>query len=380
MNYKLTIMNYELCSELCSPEHFKKIDNARRLSKQAWHCIRLALLFTFHFSLFTLSLLSMFSCVKEEYPTADNPQANLESLWRLMDEHYCFFDYKKQELGVDWDEVHARYAAKVNPKMTTTQLFEVCCNMIGELKDGHVNLTAGFDIGRNWSYWQEYPENFNDSIQRSYLGTDYHIAAGLRYKILDDNVGYIRCASFSDGIGHGNVGDMLSILSTCSGLIIDVRGNGGGQLTNAETLASHFTNEETLVGYIYHKTGKGHNDFSSLEPEYLEPSNGMRWQKQVVVLTNRQCFSATNDFVKCMKGLDRVTILGDTTGGGSGMPFTQEIQNGWSVRYSAVVSLDRERQHIEFGIAPDVPVSMSQSDILRKQDTLIETARRLLRK
>ena len=60
------------------------------------------------------------------------------------------------------------------------------------------------------------------------------------------------------------------------------------------------------------------------------------------------------------------------------MPFTQEIPCGWSVRYSAVVSVDRDKQHIEFGIEPDVKVSMRMEDVMRKKDTLIEQARAIL--
>ena len=79
-----------------------------------------------------LALLTLSSCVKED--NYDNTrQGNFEALWKLMNEHYCFFDYKQQELGVDWDEVHTRYARQVNEKMTNTQLFEVLCNMIAEL-------------------------------------------------------------------------------------------------------------------------------------------------------------------------------------------------------------------------------------------------------
>ena len=65
----------------------------------------------------------------------------------------------------------------------------------------------------------------------------------------------------------------------CRGLIIDIRSNGGGNLTNADLLASRFCNEKTLVGYTQHKTGPGHNDFSDLEPRYIEPSSNIRWQK-----------------------------------------------------------------------------------------------------
>lgn len=331
-----------------------------------------------------LSILSVValcvSCIKGE-DVRDTREGNMEALWRLIDEHYCFFEYKEKELGLDWNAVHAKYMSQVHEEMTSQQLFEVMVNMLAELKDGHVNLGASFDYGRNWSYYEDFPANFNDSIvQATYLGTDYRIASGLYYKILDDNIGYIRVPTFSSGIGDGNVTVALSDMALCTGLIIDVRDNGGGKLDNAHTLASHFINEKTLIGYTSHKTGKGHYDLSEPKPEFLEPaSDGIRWQKRCVVLTNRQCYSATNDFVKCMKTSPNVTIMGDKTGGGSGMPFTSELPNGWSVRYSAVIYYDRDRQHTEFGISPDIPIIMSGEDTGQLKDTFIEQARKYLK-
>ena len=38
--------------------------------------------------------------------------------------------------------------------------------MLGELKDGHVNLGASFDFGRNWSYFEDYPDNYNAELIR----------------------------------------------------------------------------------------------------------------------------------------------------------------------------------------------------------------------
>ena len=317
------------------------------------------------------------SCVNED--EFDNtPQGNFEALWKIIDEHYCFFDYKQHEYGLDWQKVHDKYQRHINGNMTNSQLFEVLGNMLGELRDGHVNLSASHDLARYWQWYESYPANYSDTLQRRYMGTDYKIASGIDYKILDDNIGYIRYESFTEGIGSGNLTEVLNYMLLCRGLIIDIRNNGGGNLTNAEVLASRFTNESTLVGYIQHKTGTGHSDFSSMEPRYLKPAANLRWQKPVCVLTNRHVFSAANEFTLYMKALPNVKIVGDRTGGGAGMPFSSSLPNGWIVRFSAVPMYDAQRQSTEFGIAPDYQVSLTEEDFKQGKDTIIEFARKLL--
>ena len=317
------------------------------------------------------------SCVDaDEYP--DTPNGNFEALWHIIDEHYCFFDYKAETLGLDWDEVYQRYSKQFNKNMTESQQFEVLANMLSELRDGHVNLYASFDVGRNWSWHENYPQNFADTLQRKYLRTDYKIANGMRYRILDDNIGYIYCGTFENALGEGNLDDILSYFLPCNALIIDVRNNGGGMITSAEQFAARFTNEEILVGYMQHKTGKGHNEFSNMEEQKLKPSKGLRWQKKVAVLTNRSVFSAANEFVKYMRCCPNVTVIGDQTGGGAGLPFSSELPNGWGVRFSACPMYDRNKQSTEHGIAPDYHVDITKEDALKSLDTIIEFARKKL--
>jgi hypothetical protein len=314
------------------------------------------------------------SCIREEKYDS-SPEGNFEALWKLMDERYCFFDYKQ----IDWNDIHDQYAPLITPGMSNDGLFEVLGNMLAELKDGHVNLYNSSNTARYWDWYLDYPRNYNESIiEQHYLGRNYRIAGGLKYTILEDNIGYIRYDSFSDGVGEGNLDQALSYLALCNGLIIDVRNNGGGDLTNSSRIAGRFTNQKVLVGYIQHKTGKGHSDFSTPYPIYLESSNGVRWQKKAVVLTNRHSFSATNDFVNTMRYLPNVTLVGDKTGGGSGMPFSSELPNGWGVRFSASPYLSAEKEQLEFGIDPDVKVDMLPEDELKGVDTMIEKARSLL--
>ena len=40
---------------------------------------------------------------------ANTTKGNFMALWTIMDEHYCYFDLKKEKLGVDWNEVKERY-------------------------------------------------------------------------------------------------------------------------------------------------------------------------------------------------------------------------------------------------------------------------------
>ena len=322
-----------------------------------------------------LSLLLLFaSCIREE--EYDNSAVgNFEALWTLIDEHYCYLDYK----GIDWDAVRGQYRRQITDDMGSDALFEVLGNMLAELKDGHVNLYSAWNTARYWDWYLDYPRNFSEALIEDYLGRDYRIGGGARYTILKDNIGYVYYPDFSAGIGDGNLDEMLLYLGVCNGLIIDVRGNGGGNLTTSSKLAARFTNERVHVGYLQHKTGPGHSDFSDPEPIYIDPSDGVRWQKPVVVLTNRHSYSATNDFVNSMRCFPQVTLVGDRTGGGGGMPFSSELPNGWGVRFSASPTLDADGQHIEDGIDPDIHVDMTEEDEARGVDTIIETARKALK-
>lgn len=324
------------------------------------------------FRIFLIAALAVVAAGCTEEPEhANTALGNFDALWQVMDEHYCFFQHK----DVDWNDVRARYRSKITAGMTSTELFALCGDMLKELQDGHTNLAAAHDVSRYW-IWEKYPINYDERlIDEHYLHFDYRRASGIKYQILENNIGYMYYGSFSSGIGEGNLDLILNYLATADGLIIDVRSNGGGLLTNVETLVSRFIDERTLVGYISHKTGPAHDAFSKPFPYYFEPTRShTHYLKPIVVLANRGSFSATNNFVSIMKSLPGVTIVGDVTGGGCGLPFTSEIPNGWNVRFSAAPIYDKNHELTEFGVEPDVRVDQSDHDTARHHDTLIDTA------
>ena len=312
-------------------------------------------------------------CVDEE-SFGNSPQGNLEALWSIIDERYCFLAYAEEQYGLCWDDVYTEYRKQAAEAQSNAELFDIMGNMLRELRDGHVNLSSEYGMSYYWDWKLDYPINFSDSIQRNYLGKDFRINNGIYYTMLQDSVAYAYVGSFASSFGNSNITAAMMQLAHCKGLILDIRNNGGGMLSAAEQLASHFTTEKIHCGYIQHKTGKGHNDFSKPEPLYLEPGEGARWLKPVVLLTNRGVFSSANHFTMLMRALPQVTVMGDKTGGGSGMPLSSNLPNGWNVRFSACPILDKEKRHTEFGIEPDTAVHISSEDWDKGRDTIIDAA------
>lgn len=309
----------------------------------------------------------------EEYD--NNPRGNFEQLWSILDEHYCFFEQK----GVDWDEVHAKYAPRVSNKMTREELFRVCADMLDELRDGHTNLSAPFETSYYKKWWSDYPQNYDARlVEQYYFNFNYRTLGGITYGMLPQNVGYMYYSSFSYPVGDSAMDAVLAYCASADGLIIDVRDNGGGSLTNVESIVSRFISKRTLAGSICHKTGPGRDQFSEPYKYYYNPAPAGRvmWAKPVVVLCNRSTFSAANNFVSVMKSLPNVTVAGATTGGGSGIPFNSELNNGWGIRFSASPVRDPEGNLTEFGVDPTegCAVDLDPVEALAGHDTMLDFA------
>ena len=327
----------------------------------------------------SLLVLPLSSCHDE--PDYDNTlTGNFDALADIIDRHYCFFGDK----NINWDEVVEKYRSLLEPETTGLDLFFICAAMLDELQDGHVNLSSRFSTSyyRNW--WSDYPQDFNmRTIEEYYLEFNWLTTNGIIYKQIQNEIAYIYYPSFSYTVSDTSLDYILALLANSRGLIIDIRDNGGGALTNINTLVGRFINEPFIGGYIQHKTGPGHNDFSEPYPMKYEPASDdrIKWNGDIVVLTNRSCFSAANNFVSVMKDLPNVKIVGAKTGGGGGMPFTSELPIGWSVRFSACPILDAKGNVIENGIdpSPGCEVHSPEEELAQGKDAILDFAIDLLK-
>jgi hypothetical protein len=328
--------------------------------------------------LLILAVPLLFAC-REEYGRDFDVQKNFDALWKILDEKYCFFEAK----NIDWQQIRDIYEPRLKDiENYEVGMFDFFAQMLDTLQDGHVNLYAPFDISRCKGWFADYPENFDANIIYSnYLKDDYRISGGFQYNAIDrGRIGYIRYASFENAISASGMNYIKAFFKNGKGLIIDVRNNGGGSLGYSSSFAACFFKEKTLTGYIRHKTGVGHGDFSEPQPIYTNPSEKIYdWSDfKVVILTNRKCYSATNEFICRVKSAPNVTVIGGITGGGGGIPSSNELPCGWLVRFSSVQLMDKNKNQIEFGIEPEINVALLQEDVAEGRDTMIEYAVNLL--
>ena len=327
--------------------------------------------------LLSLMIILLLCACGEVEQLPDTPQGNFDALVKIIDEHYCYLDEK----GIDWASTAARYRPQVTSATSQRELFDICSSLLAELKDGHVNLASRFDTFYYRAWWSDYPQDFNlRTLQQYYLGFDYSTVSGMNYKVLtpapDVKIGYIYLGSFSSAIGEAALSYVLASFHDCKGVIIDIRNNGGGLLTSVETMVRRFIQAPVTVGYIYHKTGPGHSEFSKPYPVTYTPAGKgqISWAGPVVLLTNRACFSAANDFTMAMKALGQVTVIGAHTGGGGGMPFSAGLPNGWNLRFSACPMTDAEGNSVEAGIPPDIEVHAPDEALARGRDAILDYA------
>ena len=302
--------------------------------------------------------------------TTADPHKNYDYLCEIIDTRYSLFNIKKN----DWESSKKEYRKLLRDSMNDEELLEVFDELVGSLEDGHSNVYTSFNYTRHWDWYLDFPVNFNfEIIERNYLGRKHWRTGPFLHTILEDSIGYVYYGSFSPSISGKQLKAVFGRMNKCKAVIFDIRNNGGGKLSNVKRIARQFADSTRSVHSFYFKNGPGKEDFSKAIGYTVKPAKNA-FTKPVVILMNRKSYSAATFFPAAMRAFPHVTIMGDQSGGGGGIPYHFELPNGWSFRISTTRTISALGENIEPGILPDIRVHLSEEDLKNGKDTMIERA------
>ncbi|MCL2842700.1 MAG: S41 family peptidase [Oscillospiraceae bacterium] len=189
------------------------------------------------------------------------------------------------------------------------------------------------------------------------------------FKMLEDNVGYIRIANFDLRSGEETIEAIETLQEEgAAGLVFDVRNNPGGRVNELLMILDHLLPKGELFVFADY-TGREKIHYSG--PKYLDIP--------IVVLVNEHAFSAAEFFAAILQETDRATIVGMPTTGKGRSQILIPLTGGGAINLSTSRYLTPGRidLHEVGGISPDVEVEQEdgEADVQLKR-AIQELARR----
>ena len=300
-----------------------------------------------------------------------------EDFWTNMNQNYVFWSIDT----TNWDNMHSVYA----PKFATLNLYdsadEVTANayfkaMVDGLTDSHYTLFP------NGGYIQpahdrklnnpQFIENlfqtapyspsvdgkfyYTNAIDSLFLGNkvvgvdttgsnaNMYAISGL---ISNTNILYLAFSKFALVSEYqGGSAQIKAVMdyffsqlknAAITGLIIDVRGNGGGDISDLNFLVGSLISSKLNVGYTRSKSGTGRLDYTPWAPSVVTPTGGATaFTKPIVVLADGESVSMAELTTMSLKQLSNTTFVGDTTWGANGPLTTNSVYSAGSFNFGNV--------------------------------------------
>ena len=333
-----------------------------------------------------------------------NPVENFAYFSQTMREHYAFFDTYQQ----NWSTIVKQHAPKIHNDMSEAELFAVFSNMIKDLDDAHLFLTASINdttkqfrpnqsrvlrpaltraykaqnkIEDPRAFRLHWYEQYKEQVRTTVLNDNANDIGKFIIWGVVNNIGYInlqRMQNFSDS---GSIQDdvaaitaamdtIMASLAFSDAIIFDISANGGGHDEVGLAIAQYFSNEQRLA---YSKSA-----FSGpKKPQayYVKQANNNAYQKPVYLVTSDHTVSAAETFTMAMKSMPNVIHVGDTTRGSHSDILDKTLPNGWHLGLSNEIYQDSEGKVSEgIGLKPShsYPI-FSGEDIFKSHSVAINT-------
>jgi carboxyl-terminal processing protease len=385
--------------------------------------------------LFFIITLALSSCEKPElsvnspqnYPGDNYPQL-FESFWNGMNNNYVFWSADT----TNWDRVYKKYKplfAKLtlfnneNDSLAEMYFEQMTQNLI----DSHYTITfsnTGHQISpslkRKLNIQKNHPDSiyslpldfFTSLVAKNYIdpstlkaGTDtiYNQDETIPFTAvsgtINSNILYLYVNGFFFSQASVNVAPVISSFFTLmynlqpsiKGVIIDVRENSGGNISDLNFLLGRMIRSPLAFGYTRGKSNIGRLDYTPWAPAIVTPQPGsIRISQPIVVLADHLSVSLAESIALAVQGLPNGKFIGTTTWGANG-PLTPNLYfnggqftigtstfgpNGYMFVYTSSVMFKSVtgKMYEGIGVPPDIWVPETYQAYQAGNDLQLNTA------
>lgn len=374
------------------------------------------------FTIITLSCRKNNSPTYVSYPT--NFSEVYEDFWNKMNTNYVYWDIDT----TNWDSVYMKY----KPLFAQLDLYnsndvkksvEYFKEMTKNLIDNHYYIsfqnTSIIDSNINpaltrnqkassfhypYSYFKadttyldkNYLLGFDNS--NSFNGVPLITLSGT----INQNILFFSCnhfalfKSYQSNITNGVkpvlqyfFNQLNNLPISIKGIIIDVRSNQGGDLSDLNFFLGRFIDKPLHFGYTQSKSGNGRLDFTPWIKSYINPQpNAKQITIPIIVLADNVSASLSEVAVMAIHLLPKGKFIGETTWGATGPITNEEVFNTgqFTIRNFMFVQTSSCRfKYIDGkifegkGFPPDITIPFDMNSLSTGKDTQLEKAISLLK-
>jgi hypothetical protein len=294
--------------------------------------------------------------------------------WNEMNRDYVYWDIDT----TDWDAVYRQYEpvfAQLNlhnnsDVKTSVALFR---QITQGLIDAHYSISFDNNAIADSSIYPAYDRkqkkaDFHNpypylNIDLKYFDADYVAGQDLitnpaspLYGLagtIDNKILYFTCNNFSlfksyNSPVYNDVKPVLNYFfanlqntpANIKGVIIDVRGNPGGDLSDLNFLVGHLIDKPLHFGYTRYKSGNGRLDYTPWVKAFVQPQPGNKAVNvPVIVLADNFSASLSELITMAISSLPNGVFVGEDTWGATGPITTQEVYNSGQFSIKSFLSV-----------------------------------------
>lgn len=203
---------------------------------------------------------------------------------------------------------------------------------------------------------------------------DFWQEAAISHRRSGGSIGYIRISRWTDDAIPEQFDQALEEFKDTRGLVIDVRGNGGGNDQLADVVNGRLI-KEPVVSSIDFWRRKGTDQYDRTIG-WVQPRGPWTYEGRVAVLIDEASMSACEHFVSGIEAMGTVLLVGSPTNGAGGGPTIVKLPDGTRVAISRALGLRANGVVFEgHGIPPHLYSVPTLDDLRRGRDAALDLAK-----